>query len=445
MLGRLFGTDGVRGVANLDLTPELAFALGRAGAFILTNGKKRPQLVVGKDTRQSGDMLEAALTAGICSVGGDVLSVGIIPTPAVAYLTCILGADAGVMISASHNPVPDNGIKFFSNEGYKLSDETEDQIEALLTEHNLPRPTGEKVGKKRALPEAADLYLKHLQEKLGVDLSPFNMVVDAAHGAAFEVAPTLLQRLGAKVTAINTVPTGTNINVNCGSTYPQDLQRAVQETGADIGLAFDGDADRLLAVDEQGQLVDGDQIMAILALWQQDKGLLKGNGLVATSMSNMGLELALKEHGLKMIRAQVGDRYVLEELLKRGWNLGGEQSGHIINLHHNTTGDGVSTALQLLNVLAEKRQPLSELAAVVKPFPQLMINVQVTTKDGWQENEHIKAAITKAEETLNGRGRILVRPSGTEPVIRVMVEGEEEATLKDLAAEIAAVIKEQLG
>ena len=444
-LGRLFGTDGVRGVANLDLTPELAFALGRAGAFVLTNAKKRPQLVVGRDTRQSGDMLEAALTAGILSVGGDVLSAGIIPTPAVAYLTRILGADAGVMISASHNPVPDNGIKFFSAQGYKLPDETEDQVERLLTEHNLPRPTGGEVGKKRQLDRAAELYLNHLQQELGTDLSALNIVVDTAHGAVYHVAPTILERLGAQVTAINAAPTGTNINVNCGSTCPQTLQQAVTETGADIGFAFDGDADRLIAVDESGALVDGDQIMAILALWQQEKGLLTGNGLVATSMSNMGLEVALKERGIELIRAAVGDRYVLEELLKRGWNLGGEQSGHIINLDHNTTGDGLSTALQLLQVLAEKKQPLSELAAVVQPFPQLLVNVPVATKSGWQKNEQIKAAITEAEQALHGRGRILVRPSGTEPVIRVMVEGEEEKMLKNLTDKIAVVIKEQLG
>ncbi|NLG85618.1 MAG: phosphoglucosamine mutase [Firmicutes bacterium] len=444
-MGRLFGTDGVRGVANLDLTPELAFALGRAGAYVLTNGKQRPQLVVGKDTRQSGDMLEAALIAGILSVGGDVLSCGVLPTPAVAYLTLVLGADAGVMISASHNPVQDNGIKFFSAQGYKLPDEIEDRIETLLTEHNLPRPTGAQVGKKRDLPGAAALYLKHLQEELGADLSGFNIVVDTAHGAAYQVAPEILKRLEAEVTVINAAPTGTNINVHCGSTHLEALQQAVREVKADLGLAFDGDADRLLAVDERGQVVDGDQIMAILALWQKEKGLLKGNGLVATSMSNMGLEVALREHGLELIRTQVGDRYVLEELQRRGWNLGGEQSGHIINLNYNTTGDGLSTALQLLNVLAEKRQSLSELAAVVKHFPQLMINVPVKSKDGWQENEQIKAAIIKAEQTLHGRGRILVRPSGTEPVIRVMVEGEEEGLLKDLADKIAAVITEQLG
>lgn len=445
MLGRLFGTDGVRGVANLDLTPELAFALGRAGAFVLTDGKHRPQIVVGKDTRQSGDMLEAALTAGILSVGGDVLSAGIVPTPAVAYLTCALGADAGVMISASHNPVKDNGIKFFSAQGYKLPDETEDHIETLLTEHNLPRPTGGEVGKRRELLGATALYSKHLQEELGADLSPLKIIVDAAHGAAYQVAPEILKRLGAEVTAINATPTGVNINVNCGSTHPEILRQAVQEAKANIGLAFDGDADRLLAVDEKGQLVDGDQIMAVLALWQKEKKLLKGNGLVATSMSNMGLDVALREHGLELVRAQVGDRYVLEELKRRGWNLGGEQSGHIINLNHNTTGDGLSTALQLLNVLAEKKQPLSELAAVVKHFPQLLINVPVKTKEGWQDNERIQAAITKAEEALHGRGRIFVRPSGTEPLIRVMLEGEDKNVLEGLTIEIANAIKEQLG
>jgi phosphoglucosamine mutase len=444
-LGRLFGTDGVRGVANQDLTPELAFALGQAGAFVLTDGKHRPQIVVGKDTRQSGDMLEAALTAGILSVGGDVLSAGVVPTPAVAYLTGVLGANAGVMISASHNPAEDNGIKFFSSEGYKLPDATEDRIENLLTEHNLPRPTGAQVGRQCKLPDAAALYLEHLEEQLGTDLSTLKIVADTAHGAAYQVAPEILERLGAKVTVINAAPTGTNINVDCGSTHPEALQLAIQEAKADIGLAFDGDADRLLAVDEKGQLVDGDQIMAILALWLKEKGLLKGSGLVATTMSNMGLEVALKQHGLGLVRAQVGDRYVLEELKHRGWNLGGEQSGHIINLNHNTTGDGLSTALQLLNVMAEKQQPLSQLAAVVKHFPQLLVNVPVKTKSGWEDNEAIKLAITKAEQALHDRGRILVRPSGTEPLIRVMVEGEEKDMLKNLADNIAGVIKEQLG
>lgn len=444
-MGRLFGTDGVRGVANADLTPELAFALGRAGAYVLTEGRERPRLVVGRDTRRSGEMLEAALTAGILSVGGEVLSVGVLPTPAIAYLTRALGADAGVVISASHNPVEDNGIKFFSAAGYKLPDATEDRIEALLSEPNLPRPTGAGVGTRRTVGDADEIYFAHLTGELGVDLAGLKIVVDAAHGAAYSVAPEILRRLGAKLTVLNNEPTGVNINVNCGSTHPEGLQEAVRRTGADVGLAFDGDADRLIAVDERGEVVDGDQIMAILALALRAKGRLEGEGIVATSMSNMGLELALAERGLKLVRTQVGDRYVLEELLKRGWNLGGEQSGHIINLHHNTTGDGLSTALQLLGVLVEQKKRLSELAAVMQRLPQLLVNVTVRTKDGWKENPRVAGAIKEAEARLKGRGRVVVRPSGTEPLMRIMVEGEDAALLKEIAGDLAAVIKEEQG
>ncbi|MDK2854864.1 MAG: phosphoglucosamine mutase [Bacillota bacterium] len=444
-MGRLFGTDGVRGVANADLTPELAFALGRAGAYVLTDGRERSRLVVGRDTRRSGEMLEAALTAGILSVGGEVLSVGVLPTPAIAYLTRALGADAGVVISASHNPVEDNGIKFFSAEGYKLPDATEDRIEALLGEANLPRPTGAGVGIRRSVADAGEMYLKHLRETLGADLSGLKIVVDVAHGAAYQVAPELLRCLGAELTVLNDAPTGVNINVNCGSTHPEGLQKAVRELKADVGLAFDGDADRLIAVDERGEVVDGDQIMAVLALAQKEKGRLKGEGLVATSMSNMGLELVLKKHGLLLVRTQVGDRYVLEELLNRGWNLGGEQSGHIINLNYNTTGDGLSTALQLLAVLVEKKVPLSDLAAIMPRLPQLMVNVPVRQKEGWKENTKIAAAVAGAEKALKGRGRVVVRPSGTEPLMRVMVEGEDAGLLRQIAEEIAAVIAAELG
>ncbi|MDI3522278.1 MAG: phosphoglucosamine mutase [Bacillota bacterium] len=443
-VGRLFGTDGVRGVANADLTPELAFALGRAGAYVLTDGRDRSRLVVGRDTRRSGEMLEAALTAGILSVGGEVLSVGVLPTPAIAYLTRALGADAGVVISASHNPVEDNGIKFFSAEGYKLPDAVEDRIEALLGEANLPRPTGAGVGIRRSVAEAGEVYLKHLDAELGTDLSGLKIAVDVAHGAAYQVAPKLLRRLGAELTVLNNAPTGVNINVNCGSTHPEGLKEAVRQVGAAVGLAFDGDADRLIAVDERGEVVDGDQIMAILALAQREKGRLEGEGVVATSMSNLGLELALKKHGLRLVRTQVGDRYVLEELLRRGWNLGGEQSGHIINLNHNTTGDGLSTALQLLGVLVEKKVPLSELAAVMPRLPQLLVNVTVSRKDGWRENPGIAAAIREAEECLAGRGRVVVRPSGTEPLMRIMVEGEDAGLLRRLCDDLAAVITREL-
>ena len=368
-MARLFGTDGVRGVANQDLTPELAFALGRVGTYVLAEATNRPQFVVGRDTRLSGDMLEAALTAGILSAGGDVLSAGVIPTPAVAYLTRVVNAKAGIMISASHNPAQDNGIKFFTAEGYKLPAEIEAEIEKKLAEDNFPRPTGAGVGKKCQLEQASGLYLDHLEWKLAADLSSLAVVIDAGHGAAYKVAAEIIKRLGAQVRVINAAPTGTNINAGCGSIYPQPLQQLVKEIKADLGLAFDGDADRVVAVDEKGQLVDGDQIMAVLALWYKDKRMLKGNGLVATPMSNMGLKVALAKNGIQLVQAPVGDRHVLEELLRRGWNLGGEQSGHIINLDYNSTGDGLSTALQLLRILAETKRPLSQLAATVKPFP----------------------------------------------------------------------------
>jgi phosphoglucosamine mutase len=444
-VGKLFGTDGVRGVANADLTPELAFALGRSGAYVLTDGRERPRLVVGRDTRRSGEMLEAALTAGILSAGGEVLSVGVLPTPAVAYLTHALEADAGVMISASHNPVEDNGIKFFSAQGYKLPDATEDRIEALLTAQDLPRPTGAGVGIRHEVDNAAELYLNHLISELGVDLSGLKIALDAANGAAFAVAPEILRRLGAELVLLNCEPSGVNINVNCGSTHPEGLKDAVRASGCCLGLAFDGDADRLLAVDERGELVDGDQIMTILALAEQEKGRLNGLGVVATSMSNMGLELALKEHSLELVRTQVGDRYVLEELLKRGWTLGGEQSGHIINLQHNTTGDGISTALQLLGVLADKKVPLSVLASVMPRLPQLLVNVSVKTKDGWKENPSIVQAVQSAEARLQRRGRVVVRASGTEPLMRIMVEGEDAVLLETIARDLAAVIRTELG
>jgi phosphoglucosamine mutase len=443
-LASLFGTDGVRGVANQKLTPELALALGRAGAFVLTGAKKRPRFVVGRDTRISGDMLEAAFIAGVLSAGGDVLTAGILPTPAVAYLTRAVGAEAGVMISASHNPVPDNGIKFFSAQGYKLPAKIEQRIGELERNGGLPRPTGAGVGKRLPLEQGAQLYLHHLAQEVKVDLRPLTIAVDTAHGAAHKVAPALLRSLGARLTVINSDPTGTNINENCGSTCPQGLQQAVLETGANIGFAFDGDADRVLAVDEKGQPVDGDCILAILALRLKEKGLLPGNGVVATAMSNMGLEVALKKQGIELASAQVGDRYVLEGLQQRGWVLGGEQSGHIINLRYNTTGDGLSTALQLLQAMVETGLPLSQLAAVMKPLPQLLVNVPVSTKSGWQENKAIQTAILRAQQEFRGQGRILIRPSGTEPVMRVMAEGEKEPLLQEWVHKIAAVIEEQL-
>lgn len=444
-MSRLFGTDGVRGVANRDLTPELAFQLGRAGAYVLTDGKRKARVVVGRDTRISGEMLQAALTAGMLSVGADVYLVGVLPTPAIAYLTRALEADAGVVISASHNPVEDNGIKFFSARGFKLPDEVEDQIEALLPEQErLPRPTGGEVGRVHLVEDAPERYLNYLAELFPGGFDGMRIVLDCAAGAASFVSPEIFRRLGAEVIPIFNTPNGVNINVNCGSTHPRALQEAVVREGAQLGLAHDGDADRLLAVDEEGRLVDGDQIMCICALQMADAGRLRQQTLVTTVMSNLGLDLALAEKGIKVVRTRVGDRYVLEEMQRLGANLGGEQSGHIIFLDYNTTGDGVITALELVSILKKTGRPLSELAAVMPRLPQVQYNVPVTRKAEFATNARVQEAIRSAEASFTGVGRVVVRPSGTEPKIRVMVEGEREAEIEAIAKELAAVIAEEL-
>jgi len=443
----MFGTDGVRGVANTaDLSPELAFALGRAAAAMARERTgRRPVAAIGRDTRRSGPMLAAALSAGVCSAGGDVADLGVVTTPCVAYVTTHLGADFGVMISASHNPAPDNGIKFFSADGFKLPDAVEDELEALVraASDTLPRPTGADLGTIRTSEAAVEAYVQHLVST-GSPLNGMRVVVDCGHGAAYRLAPEVLRRLGAEVIALNTAPDGMNINAGCGSTHPEALQAAVRAHGAHAGIAHDGDADRCIAVDERGELVDGDQIMAICALDLKVRGQLPSDTLVATVMSNMGLELLLRQHGVRLLRAKVGDRYVLEEMQKGGYALGGEQSGHVIFRALSTTGDGILTAVQLLSVLVRSGQPLSALAGQMQRLPQWLENVRVGRKEGWEANPAVQAAIAHAESALAGQGRVLVRASGTEPLIRVMLEGADMVQLRTLAATIAEVIRTEL-
>lgn len=443
-MARIFGTDGVRGMANTVLTPELAFNLGRAGAYVLAQHQAPDQpvsILVGKDTRLSGDLLESALAAGVLSVGADVYSAGVLPTPAVAWLTQQQAMTAGVMISASHNPAADNGIKFFAHNGCKLPDELEDEIEYLL--HNpeqLPRPTGDGVGRLRDVPEWPSLYVDYLCALVQSPLTGLHVVVDCANGAVSYIAKTLFQRLGIKADILNAIPDGLNINVNCGSTHPAGLAARVQQVGADLGLAFDGDTDRLIAVDHLGQVVNGDAIMAICALALKRAGRLGNDTLVATVMSNLGLEQAMQTAGIKLLRAPVGDRYVLAMMQETGANLGGEQSGHIIFMDHATTGDGLLSALQLLQVVVASRQPLAELAAVVKPFPQVLHNVPVVDRSVLATPE-VQQAIEEAEAVLSGRGRLLVRPSGTEPLVRVMAEAETEALAEQAVLIVVTAIK----
>ncbi|MCG9967422.1 phosphoglucosamine mutase [Pelotomaculum terephthalicicum JT] len=443
-MGKMFGTDGVRGVANRKLSPELAFKLGRAGAHVLARDSASNRMVIGKDTRISGDMLEAALVAGICSAGVDVIKLGVMPTPAIAYLTRDLKAAGGVVISASHNPVEDNGIKFFSASGYKLPDETEAEIEALVEVGcaNVPCPTGGDVGRSRQLDDAADRYVEFAKDAFSINLKGLRIVVDCANGAAFQVAPRVFRELGAAVHPIFNKPDGININDGCGSTHPEVLMNAVVSTGADLGLAHDGDADRVLAVDAKGRLVDGDQMMVICARHLQEKGMLAENTVVVTVMSNLGLHLALRDSGIRVVETKVGDRYVLEELLRTGARFGGEQSGHIISLDHNTTGDGILTALHLLTVMTESGRPLDELASQMEQLPQLLENVQVEDKSLVMNSTVLAGTVNELEQELGGKGRILVRPSGTEPLVRVMAEGRDMQQLKNIVGRLVNLIVE---
>lgn len=449
-VGRLFGTDGVRGVANSELSAELAYKLGQAGAYVLTaETKHTPKILVGMDTRISGDMLESALIAGICSVGAEAICLGVIPTPAVAYLTRLYKADAGVVISASHNPYEFNGIKFFNSNGYKLPDSIEERIESILLDNaeEIPMPTGKAVGVKKVMESAVEDYVAYLKSTIDCDLSGIKVVIDCANGASYESAPVALFELEAEVSVINNEPDGININDNCGSTHMGELQGFVKENGAHIGLAFDGDADRVLAVDELGNIVDGDQIMAIIGLDLKAQGKLAQNAIVATVMSNLGFDIMAKREGLSLVKTKVGDRYVLEEMLEKGYILGGEQSGHVIFLEHNTTGDGLLTALQLLQVVKRSGKKLSELASIVQVLPQVLKNAKVSNekKHKYLNDEVIAKMCKDLEEEFHGEGRVLIRPSGTEPLVRVMIEGKNQEYITARAAELAKVIEERLG
>ncbi len=447
-MARLFGTDGVRGIANQDLTCDLAFRLGQAGACVLASSVHRPTILIGRDTRISGEMLESAIIAGVCSQGARAVLLGVLPTPGIAYLTRLYEADAGVVISASHNTTEYNGIKFFDKNGHKLPDAIEDKIEELIASGGPlpPFPVGKAVGRPIRQVNAARQYIDFLKSTADCRLDGLHIVLDCAHGASFHIAPLVFQELGAQVSTFYHEPDGTNINENCGSTDPARLQELVSELGADVGLAFDGDADRLIAVDERGQLVDGDRIMAICALYLKKEGKLARNSLVTTVMSNMGLEIAMKEHGINLIRTKVGDRYVLEKMLESGYNLGGEQSGHVIFLDHNTTGDGVLTAIQLVCHMAQAKQSLSRISSFMKPLPQATVNAHVAPdkKDDFGKNEAIAVQVAQVEAKYKGRGRTLVRVSGTEPLIRVMIEGPDQREVERDAYELAKFIEEKL-
>ncbi|MEV0075696.1 phosphoglucosamine mutase [Nocardia neocaledoniensis] len=439
-MGRLFGTDGVRGLANDSLSPELAMRVAAAAAQVLSRGKKRAVAVVGRDPRASGEMLEAAVTAGLTSVGVDVLSVGVLPTPAVAYLTGLYDACFGVMISASHNPMPDNGIKIFAAGGHKLDDAVEQRIEALIADGVTVRPTGAGIGRVRGdytVEGTHERYVEHLLESTGQNLSGLTVVVDCAHGAAAEVAPQVYREAGATVIAINAEPDGLNINDGCGSTHLDAVRAAVLEHSADLGIALDGDADRCLAVDATGETVDGDAIMAVLALAMREAGELVDDTLVATVMSNLGLHIAMRAAGITVLTAAVGDRYVLEELRRGGYSLGGEQSGHVVFPRFGTTGDGVLTGLRLMARMAQTGRSLGELAAIMSTVPQVLVNVPVSDKAAVAAAPEVRDAVAEAERVLGESGRVLLRPSGTEQLVRVMVEATDPAQARQLADDLA--------
>ena len=444
-MGRLFGTDGVRGLANAELTPELAVSVAVAAAHVLVeeiHSARRPVAVVGRDPRASGEMLEAATVAGLLSAGADVLRVGVLPTPAVAHLVAHTGADLGVVLSASHNPMPDNGIKLFAAGGEKLPDAIEERVEHLIdTPAGWHRPTGAEIGRVTDYPDGAEVYLKHLLSGLPHALDGLRLVVDCANGAASAVAPEAYRRAGAEVTAIHAAPDGLNINDNCGSTHMEDLVEAVRSSGADLGIAHDGDADRCLAVAADGSLVDGDQIMGILAVAMQQAGTLTDDVLVATVMSNLGLRLGMRDHGIEVATTAVGDRYVLEELRARDLALGGEQSGHIVMPAHATTGDGTLTALHLLARVAATGTPLAELAGVVTRLPQVLTNVRVADRRAAKDATQVRDAVVAAERELGDTGRVLLRPSGTEPLIRVMVEAATHDQATEIATRIADTVR----
>lgn len=441
-MGRLFGTDGIRGIANEDLTPELAFDLGRAVAHVLTSDYEEPVITIGKDTRISGDMLESALAAGICSRGVDVYLLGVVPTPAIAYLTKHLKAHAGAVISASHNPVEDNGIKFFNQHGFKLSDEIEDEIESFVKERKgeIPRPVGRGVGRIIQLDKGKNIYKTRLSNIFADSIKGMKIVVDSANGAASDITPGLLKSLGAKVISIADEPNGLNINENCGSTHMENIRDQVIQHKADLGIAHDGDADRMLAVDELGRIVDGDQIMAICAKYMMDKNELVDNKLIGTVMSNLGLKKFCENEGIDFIATSVGDRYVLEEMQRTGATLGGEQSGHVIFGNYNTTGDGPLSALMVIKAMKNTGKKLSELADIMQIYPQVLKNVRVKDKETAMNNVAFLAAIKEAEAKLGDRGRILVRPSGTESLIRIMAEGESIEEIEKIVKKLSDIV-----
>lgn len=447
-MGKYFGTDGVRGVANSELTPELAFKLGRVGGYVLTkHTTERPKVIVGRDTRISGHMLEGALVSGLLSIGVEVMRLGVISTPGVAYLTRVMNADAGVMISASHNPVADNGIKFFGPDGFKLSDAQEVEIENFIDveDDTLPRPIGGDLGSVSDYFEGGQKYLSYLKQTVDEDFLGIHVALDCAHGATSHLATHLFADLEADISSMGSSPNGLNINEGVGSTHPEKLAELVLERGADVGLAFDGDGDRLIAVDEKGKLVDGDQIMFIIGKYLNGKGRLKKNTIVSTVMSNLGFYKALDENSMTSVKTAVGDRYVVEEMRANDYNLGGEQSGHIVFLDYNTTGDGLLTAIQLVNIMKATDKRLSELAAEMTVFPQRLINVRVVDKHAVLQNDKVADEIAKVEAAMAGNGRVLVRPSGTEPLVRVMVEAATEEECESYVNRIANTVREQLG
>jgi len=447
-MGKYFGTDGVRGVANSELTPEFAFKLGRVGGYVLTkNAKDRPKVIIGRDTRISGHMLEGALVAGLLSIGVEVMRLGVISTPGVAYLTRVMNADAGVMISASHNPVADNGIKFFGPDGFKLTDAQEDEIERFIDseEDTIPRPIGKDLGSVSDYFEGGQKYISYLKQTVDEDFVDIHVALDCAHGATSSLATHLFADLEADISSMGSSPDGLNINEGVGSTHPEKLAAYVLERGADIGLAFDGDGDRLIAVDENGKIVDGDQIMFIIGKYLNSVGRLKKNTIVSTVMSNMGFYKALEQNGMTSVKTAVGDRYVVEEMRKNDYNVGGEQSGHIVFLDYNTTGDGLLTAIQLVNIMKVTDKRLSELASEMKVFPQRLVNVRVTDKHAVTNNEKVAAVIAEVESEMGNNGRVLVRPSGTEPLVRVMVEAATEEECENYVNRIANIVREEMG
>lgn len=449
-MGRLFGTDGVRGIANTELTPELAFKLGKVGTYVLKKENKRPVVLIGKDTRLSGDMFESALSAGILAMGGNVIKLGVLPTPAVAFLVKKYEAAAGIMISASHNPYEYNGIKFFNDEGFKLDDSIEDEIEELIV-RNIDitgHIKGDLLGKALDGEEQAlDSYVEFLISTVDVDFKGMKVVLDCANGAAYQVAEKVFNRLGAHTIAINNKPDGININELCGSTSPESLQKKVLKEHADVGLAFDGDADRLIVVDEKGQIMDGDKTIFICAKHLKNKGILRNNKVTVTVMSNIGFHKACAKEEIKVDTTKVGDRYVLESMLKSGSIIGGEQSGHIIFLNHTTTGDGILSALQFMQAIKESGKRPSEMAEEMIVYPQVLKNAKIKreNRENFDKDTEIKEKISQTEKLVGSNGRVLIRPSGTEPLIRVMLEGDDSVKIERLAGELAGFIEERLG